>query len=130
MNFQFTSKIKRNLIILIALGLVMFVIGFMGEKNHMYATLEESPEGVESLLVEYYQEMPISAEDFEKNVTEAADKEGIHVTFKNLVEAHGEDTHHKADSHGEKAEGEEAHAEKKKSVHHLTLPLCYLHFLG
>lgn len=99
MNFQFTSKIKRNLFILIAAGLVMFLIGFFGEKHHMYTEVHSSEEGHEGLLVEYYHELPFSEEEFEKNVSTAASEQGITVEFKNMLEHD--------DAHAEKAHGDE-----------------------
>ncbi|MGB1039533.1 MAG: quinol:cytochrome C oxidoreductase [Flavobacteriales bacterium] len=110
MNFQFTSKIKRNLIILMAVGLVMFIVGFFNEVNHMYATPETSSDGVESLLVEYYQEMPISKEEFVSNVSAAAKEEGIEVAFKDLTEAHGHESHKEVAAEGAE---EEVHHEFK-----------------
>ncbi|MEN9001663.1 MAG: quinol:cytochrome C oxidoreductase [Flavobacteriales bacterium] len=101
MNFQFTSKIKRNLFILIAAGLVMFIVGFMGEKNHMYSEIAVAEDGTESILVEYYKELPASLMDgkFEENVKAAAAEQGISVDFKNLVGHHA--GHQESDHHDE-----------------------------
>lgn len=130
MNFQFTSKIKRNLFILMAVGFVLFIVGFMGEKNHLYSEILTSETGEESLLLEYYKKLPYSKEDFEKEVKAAASENGISVTFEDLsatykpnhiVESHEDfrfvmkltphaletaDTHkhvggHESDGHGE-----------------------------
>ena len=99
MNFQFTSKIKRNLFIIIAAGLAMFIIGFSTEKNHMYSELANTEDGTESLLVEYYNELPFTKEAFIDRVKTAASEQGITVDFvdKTLhhgTEVHGESTHH------------------------------------
>lgn len=101
MNFQFTSKIKRNLFIIIAAGLVMFVIGFMGEKNHMYSTVETSEDGSESVLVEYYKELPFSKEEFISNVKSSASENGISVDFEDMT------AHHAGEDHGESAHHDE-----------------------
>ncbi|MEZ7931959.1 MAG: quinol:cytochrome C oxidoreductase [Flavobacteriales bacterium] len=99
MNFQFTSKIKRNLFIIIAAGLAMFIIGFSTEKNHMYSELANTEDGTESLLVEYYNELPFTKEAFIDRVKTAASEQGITVDFVDMTlhhgtEVHGESTHH------------------------------------
>jgi len=93
MNFQFTSKIKRNLFILIAAGLAMFVVGFLGEKNHLYTEIHSTHEGKEGLLVEYYKELPFTKDDFVANVKAAATEANISVDFADLTEGHGEEAH-------------------------------------
>ena len=99
MNFQFTSKIKRNLLILIAAGLVMFIIGFLGEKHHMYTEVHSSEDGHEGLLVEYYDSLPFSKEDFIKNVSDAASEQGISVDFEDMLEGHHDSHDGKAHDH-------------------------------
>ena len=47
-----------------AAGFVMFIIGFMGEKHHLYTELHTSETGSEGLLVEYYKELPFTKEKF------------------------------------------------------------------
>ncbi|MDG1174359.1 MAG: hypothetical protein P8N07_01040, partial [Flavobacteriales bacterium] len=72
MNFQFTSKIKRNLFILMAVGFILFIIGFMGEKNHLYSEVVTAEDGTESILLEYYKELPFTKEEFISKVNTAA----------------------------------------------------------
>ncbi len=105
MNFQFTSKIKRNLFILIGAGLVMFIVGFLGEKNHMYTEVHASEDGHEGLLVEYYNELPFTKEEFIANVKAAATEEGITVDFDDMAEEHGEKAAHEGENHDD----EDAH---------------------
>ncbi len=38
MNFQFTSKFKNVTFILMGVGLVLFILGFLSEKSHLYVT--------------------------------------------------------------------------------------------
>lgn len=104
MNFQFTSKIKRNLFILMAAGFVMFIIGFMGEKNHLYTEIHTSDSDQESLIVEYYKELPFTKEEFVSKVKEAAATEGISVEIKDLVEAHAGHGESQAEGHHEEYE--------------------------
>lgn len=102
MNFQFTSKIKRNLFIIIAAGLAMFVVGFLTEQNHLYTEIHSAHEGEEGLLVEYYKELPFTKEEFVNNVTEKANEAGISVDFSDLIELHKDD-HHGTEHHDDYA---------------------------
>ena len=103
MNFQFTSKIKRNLFILMAAGFVMFIIGFMGEKHHLYTEIHTSETGSEGLLVEYYKELPFTKEKFVSDVKESAVSQGITVDVVDLSAGHG-DHHGESNTHHEEHE--------------------------
>jgi hypothetical protein len=101
MNFQFTSKIKRNLLLIIAAGLVMTIIGFLGEKNHIYTEVYSSEEGHDGILVEYYKELPFTKEEFKTTVTAAASEAGFIVDFKDMSEHDSESNSHEITSHDE-----------------------------
>ena len=72
----------------------MFIVGFLGEKNHMYTEVHASEDGHEGLLVEYYNELPFTKEEFIANVKAAATEEGITVDFDDMAEEHGEKAAH------------------------------------
>ncbi|HIP31842.1 MAG TPA: hypothetical protein EYG86_03680, partial [Crocinitomicaceae bacterium] len=129
-NFQFTSKAKRNLLILIGLGLVLFVYGFMNENHHLYTTgytdegiktfqeYDANPaeadfnlqkaykaaaneKGATNILVEYYHEMPLTKEELIANIKAKAAENDITIDVKDLKAGHGHDAHAEEGAHHE-----------------------------
>lgn len=112
-------------------GVILFVLGFLGEKSHLYMTPhnEESlsilhkyeTQGykmltqteqkyftqnkggaplseAESILIEYYHELPYSAEDLKSRISAAAKEHNIEVEFSDMAhhvtQEHSEENHH------------------------------------
>ncbi len=68
-----------------AVGFILFIIGFMGEKNHLYSEVVTAEDGTESILLEYYKELPFTKEEFISKVNTAAAEDGISVSFKDMI---------------------------------------------
>ncbi|MDC0015027.1 quinol:cytochrome C oxidoreductase [Flavobacteriales bacterium] len=124
MNFQFTSKIKRNLFILMAVGFILFIIGFMGEKNHLYSEVVTAEDGTESILLEYYKELPFTKEEFISKVNTAAAEDGISVSFKDMI------SHDANEGNAEEASHEEHEFAMLLTPHSLETAETHAHVEG
>ncbi|MDB4051984.1 quinol:cytochrome C oxidoreductase [Flavobacteriales bacterium] len=124
MNFQFTSKIKRNLFILMAVGFILFIIGFMGEKNHLYSEVVTAEDGTESILLEYYKELPFTKEEFISKVNTAATEDGISVSFKDMI------SHDAHEGNAEEASHEEHEFAMLLTPHSLETAETHAHVEG
>jgi hypothetical protein len=124
MNFQFTSKIKRNLFILMAVGFILFIIGFMGEKNHLYSEVVTAEDGTESILLEYYKELPFTKEEFISKVNTAAAEDGISVSFKDMI------SHDAHEGNAEEASHEEHEFTMLLTPHSLETAETHAHVEG
>jgi hypothetical protein len=124
MNFQFTSKIKRNLFILMAVGFILFIIGFMGEKNHLYSEVVTAEDGTESILLEYYKELPFTKEEFISKVNTAAAEDGISVSFKDMI------SHDAHEGNAEEASHEEHEFAMLLTPHSLETAETHAHVEG
>ena len=107
-----------------AVGFILFIIGFMGEKNHLYSEVVTAEDGTESILLEYYKELPFTKEEFISKVNTAAAEDGISVSFKDMI------SHDAHEGNAEEASHEEHEFAMLLTPHSLETAETHAHVEG
>ena len=107
-----------------AVGFILFIIGFMGEKNHLYSEVVTAEDGTESILLEYYKELPFTKEEFISKVNTAAGDDGISVSFKDMI------SHDAHEGNAEEASHEEHEFAMLLTPHSLETAETHAHVEG
>ena len=107
-----------------AVGFILLIIGFMGEKNHLYSAVVTAEDGTESILLEYYKELPFTKEEFISKVNTAAAEDGISVSFKDMI------SHDAHEGNAEEASHEEHEFAMLLTPHSLETAETHAHVEG